>query len=128
MIVEGIMEAKLPWGLILIGVAIAIVVEILGVPVMPFAVGMYLPVSVSAGIMCGGIVRLILDKKKFKDEATKSDAIERGVLYSSGMIAGEGLIGIILAALAAGKKDIALSFTIGQPGALVVWILMLFGC
>ena len=49
------------------------------------------------------------------------------VLYSSGMIAGEGLIGIILAALAAGKKDIALSFTIGQPGALVVWILMLFG-
>ena len=127
MIVEGIMEAKLPWGLILIGVAIAIVVEILGVPVMPFAVGMYLPVSVSAGIMCGGIVRLILDKKKFKDEATKSDAIERGVLYSSGMIAGEGLIGIILAALAAGKKDIALSFTIGQPGALVVWILMLFG-
>lgn len=127
MIVEGIMEAKLPWGLILIGVAIAIVVEILGVPVMPFAVGMYLPVSVSAGIMCGGIVRLILDKKKFKDETEKTEAVERGVLYSSGMIAGEGLIGIVLAALAAAKKDLTLSFNIGQSGAIVIWIIMLFG-
>lgn len=127
MIVEGIMEAKLPWGLILIGVAIAIVVEILGVPVMPFAVGMYLPVSVSAGIMCGGVIRIFVDKKKYKNETEKGEAAERGVLYSSGMIAGEGLIGIVLAALAAAKKNIALDFNIGQTGALIIWILMLFG-
>ena len=60
MLVEGIMNADLPWPLIFTGVFIAIVVEILKVPVMPFAVGMYLPFSLSAGIMAGGIVRYIV--------------------------------------------------------------------
>ena len=55
MLVEGIMNEELPWAMILIGVFIAIVVEILKMPVMPFAVGMYLPFSLSAGIMAGGI-------------------------------------------------------------------------
>ena len=54
MLVEGIMNEELPWAMILIGVFIAIVVEILKMPVMPFAVGMYLPFSLSAGIMAGG--------------------------------------------------------------------------
>ena len=63
MLVEGIMNEELPWAMILIGVFIAIVVEILKMPVMPFAVGMYLPFSLSAGIMAGGVVRIFVEKK-----------------------------------------------------------------
>ncbi len=64
MIVEGVMNADLPWGLIGAGAAIAIVVEILRIPVLPFAVGMYLPVSLNAGIMAGGLVSLVVVKKR----------------------------------------------------------------
>ena len=64
MLVEGIMNGELPWALIFIGVFIAIVVEILHMPVMPFAVGMYLPFSLSAGIMAGGVVRILVEKRK----------------------------------------------------------------
>lgn len=91
MIVEGVMNADLPWGLIGAGAAIAIVVEILRIPVLPFAVGMYLPLSLNAGIMAGGLVRLVVEKKRGLSEEKKKAAIDRGILYTSGMIAGEGL-------------------------------------
>ena len=100
MIVEGVMNADLPWGLIGAGAAIAIVVEILRIPVLPFAVGMYLPLSLNAGIMAGGLVRLVVEKKRGLSEEKKKAAIDRGILYTSGMIAGEGLIGILLAVFA----------------------------
>lgn len=89
-VVEGVMEGNLPWNLIMIGAAIAIAVEFMGVPALPFAVGMYLPIYLSAGIMLGGVVRFLIDK--FADKVS-----EKGILVSSGMIAGEGLVGIILA-------------------------------
>lgn len=91
-VVEGVMEGNLPWNLIMIGAAVAIAVEIMGVPALPFAVGMYLPIYLSAGIMLGGVVRFLIDK--FADKVS-----EKGILVSSGMIAGEGLVGIILAIL-----------------------------
>ena len=81
MLVEGIMNAELPWGLILIGVFIAIVVEIIKVPVMPFAVGMYLPFSLSAGIMAGGAVRFLVEKIKGTDEEKKSPHRQRRALH-----------------------------------------------
>ncbi|MBQ6824989.1 MAG: oligopeptide transporter, OPT family, partial [Clostridia bacterium] len=99
MVIEGIMGGNLPWGLILIGVAIAIVVEILGIPVLPFAIGVYLPVQLNACIMVGGLIRLFFDKMK-KDEEKKKGIVNNGILFCSGMIAGEGLIGILLAILA----------------------------
>ncbi len=98
MVIEGIMEGNLPWGLILIGVFLAIVVEIIGIPVLPFAIGVYLPVQLNACIMVGGIIRLIFDKMKDSDK--KKGIINNGVLFCSGMIAGEGLVGILLAILA----------------------------
>ena len=104
MLVEGIMNEELPWAMILIGVFIAIVVEILKMPVMPFAVGMYLPFSLSAGIMAGGIVRIFVEKKK-GTEAEKKARTDRGLLFTSGMIAGEGIIGILLAVFAVVKID-----------------------
>lgn len=98
MIVEGVMGGNLPWTLVGIGAFIAIVVEILGIPVLPFAIGLYLPVHLSVPMVIGGLVRWIIEKKK-KDEEQKS-AVENGVLYSSGLIAGEGIVGILLAVFA----------------------------
>ena len=99
LIIEGVMDGNLPWGLVLIGVFIAVVVEILGIPVLPFAIGVYLPVQLNACIMVGGLVRLALDKlKRAKEE--KDAIVNDGILFCSGMIAGEGLVGILLALLA----------------------------
>ena len=72
MIVEGIMDAKLPWVLVFMGVFLALALEVLRVPVMPFAIGLYLPIYLSCGIMVGGVVRLFLDKKK-EAEAKKKE-------------------------------------------------------
>lgn len=128
MLVEGIMEANLPWALILIGVCIAIVVEILQVPVMPFAVGMYLPFSLSAGIMAGGAVRWIVERIKGSDDEKKERA-DRGVLFTSGLIAGEGIMGIVLAVLAVAGVDgkIQLPFSLPQIGSLIIFVILLFG-
>lgn len=99
MIIEGVMEGNLPWSLVFIGVAIGIIVELVGIPVLPFAIGVYLPVHLNACIMVGGLVRLVFDKMK-KEEEKKQAIINDGILYCSGMIAGEGLVGIVLALLA----------------------------
>jgi len=99
MIIEGVMDGNLPWGLVFTGVFIAVFVEILGIPVLPVAIGVYLPVQLNACVMVGGIVRLILDKLK-RDEEEKKAIINDGILFCSGMIAGEGLVGIALALLA----------------------------
>ena len=99
MIIEGVMGGNLPWGLVFIGVFIAIIVEIVGIPVLPFAIGVYLPIQLNACIMAGGIVRLVLDKQK-KEEKEKTRIVNDGILFCSGMIAGEGVIGILLALLA----------------------------
>ncbi len=121
MLVEGIMNAELPWGLILTGVFIAIAVEILKVPVMPFAVGMYLPFSLSAGIMAGGAVRFIVERIKGTDKE-KKERTDRGVLFTSGLIAGEGIVGILLAVLTVFEVNIALDFSLPQILSLVIFI------
>ena len=99
MIVEGVMNGNLPWDLVFIGAAIAIMIELLGISVLPFAIGLYLPLNTSLGIMFGGVVRLIVDKLKI-DKKSKKDAETKGTLYSAGLIAGEGIMGIILAIFA----------------------------
>ena len=117
MLVEGIMSAELPWSLILIGVCVAIVMEILKVPVMPFAVGMYLPFSLNAGIMAGGLVRLLMDKRNVSEKEKKA-SVDHGILFTSGLIAGEGLMGVILAIFAVAKLDkimnLSEKFSIGE--------------
>ncbi len=99
LITEGVMDGNLPWALVFIGAFIAVLVEVVGIPVLPFAIGVYLPVQLNACIMVGGLVRLALDKlKRSKEE--KEAIVNDGVLFCSGMIAGEGLMGIVLALLA----------------------------
>ena len=126
MLVEGIMNGELPWALIFIGVFIAIVVEILHMPVMPFAVGMYLPFSLSAGIMAGGVVCILVEKRKGTEKEKKART-DRGLLFTSGMIAGEGIVGILLAVFAVFKIDskIVLPFQLPQIGSLILFIALL---
>ena len=99
LIVEGVMEGNLPWALVAVGVVIAIVIELIGIPVLPFAIGIYLPVQLNACIMVGGIIRLVIEKIKGSKEE-KERRTNNGILFCSGMIAGEGLVGIALALLA----------------------------
>ena len=131
MIIEGVMDANLPWALVFIGVFMAIIIEILGIPVLPFAIGVYLPVQLNACIMVGGIVRLVFDKMK-KEENEKKRIVNDGILFCSGMIAGEGLVGILLALLAVAGVDklldvsglLNLSPAVSNIGSVVVFVLV----
>ena len=116
MIIEGVMQGNLPWALVFTGVFIAVVVEVVGIPVLPFAIGVYLPVHLNACIMIGGLVRLVLDKLK-RNEEEKKKIVNDGILFCSGMIAGEGLVGILLALFAVfgWDKFVDISGYLGMP-------------
>lgn len=141
MIVEGVMGGNLPWNMVFAGVFIAIVVEVLGIPVLPFAIGLYLPIYLSVPMMLGGALRWFLEKRKYASEKDKNDTVQSGVLYSSGLIAGEGIVGILLAVLAiipAGMSDEGVAlyvsdkinfsevFSIGNIGGLICFAVILF--
>ena len=127
MIVEGIMGGNLPWGLVFIGVFLAICLEILRIPVMPFAIGLYLPIYLNATIMIGGVVRGLLDRRKGVDEKTKTAQSTDGTLYCAGMIAGEGLVGILLAVFAVFGISVDMSGVVnfGNIGGVVLMIIMI---
>ena len=140
MIVEGVMGGNLPWNLVFVGVFIALVVEVLGIPVLPFAIGLYLPIYLSVPMMLGGLLRWYLEKRKYASEKEKDNTVQSGVLYSSGLIAGEGIVGILLAVLAvipmglnaegktlylSDKINIGEIFSIGNIGGLVCFALIL---
>lgn len=133
MVVEGVMGNSLPWVLVIIGAAIAVFVELMGISVLPFAIGVYLPIHLNAGIFVGGIVRWITDRRKKLSEDEKKESVNRGLLYCSGLIAGEGIVGIILALFAvipigAGTLgdvvDLSSVFNIGDIGSLVMFGLL----
>jgi putative OPT family oligopeptide transporter len=98
MIVKGVIGQTLPWVLLLIGIFIGLCVELLGISSLPFAIGLYLPFSLSAPIIVGGLVAGLVNIITKSD--TKCQANERGILFSSGLVAGDALLGIIIALLA----------------------------
>jgi hypothetical protein len=113
-IIKGILDRKLPWGLVMLGVMIAIVLEMSGIPSLAFAVGVYLPLSSSSPIFIGGIIRWLVDlyiRKKFKgkslteEELTAEGDKSHGVLMASGYIAGGALAGIVIAFMAGALKS-----------------------
>ena len=132
MIIEGVMENNLPWALVFMGVFLAVEVEVVGIPVLPFAIGVYLPVQLNACIMAGGLVRLAFDRMK-REEKEKETIVSDGLLYCSGMIAGEGLVGILLALLAVFGLDKAIDLSgmlklpaaVSNIGSLVVFGLVI---
>ncbi|MCH1429917.1 MAG: oligopeptide transporter, OPT family [Chlamydiales bacterium] len=96
MIIEGVIGGSLPWNLIIIGVMIGFVVEILGVPVLPFALGFYLPIFLSSTIMVGGIAALAVS---FFSKKKKGYDKENGLLLASGLVAGDALTGVFISLL-----------------------------
>ena len=120
MIIEGVMDGNLPWTLIFIGVFTAVVIELLGVPALPVAIGLYLPLELSAPIMLGGLIKLFVEKVYGK----QSDDSGKGILFCSGLIAGEGILGIVLAILTVAevtdKIDISSYVPMGNAPALIV--------
>jgi putative OPT family oligopeptide transporter len=102
LIIDGILTQKLPWGLVLLGVAIAVIMELLGVPSLVFAVGVYLPMASSAPIFMGGVVRWLAQKFAERNSKTKEkedDDSSPGILYASGLIAGGSVCGVLIAFL-----------------------------
>lgn len=115
MVVEGVMGGTLPWTLIFMGAFMAIAVEILNIPVLAFAIGLYLPIHLSSAIFVGGVISWYVNEKRTYDsEEDKKACNESGILYCSGMIAGEGLVGILLAIFAVFGLDLNMSGIYGD--------------
>lgn len=130
LIIDGILTQKLPWGLVLLGVAIAVMMELCGVPSLPFAVGVYLPIAASAPIFVGGMIRWLVDRRSRRtaEEAESSP----GVLVSSGLIAGGAIAGIGLALLSlvpavGAKLDMAEKFPLASSNLFAMLVFAALG-
>jgi putative OPT family oligopeptide transporter len=131
-VIEGVLDQQLPWALVGMGAGLAIIIELLGIPSLPFAVGVYLPVATMVPVYFGGFLRMIVDRARGSDRDLERRR-EQGILFGSGLVGGEGLFMVVIAAIAAytGRAPAGLGFGwIGHAGgeilaALVVGLLML---
>jgi len=101
-VVQGVMNANIPWAPILVGGMIALAVELLGIQSLPFAIGLYLPLSLSTPLMAGGILTYLVKKSTRKEVISKS-RYQMGILFGSGLVAGDALIGVGTAGLIVGS-------------------------
>lgn len=99
MLADGIITGQIPWTLVFIGAFISIFCEMVGIPILPVALGVYLPITLNATILFGGVVRVLVEKRfnKEEDKDAKGEAVEKGVLTASGLVAGGAIMGIIVA-------------------------------
>jgi putative OPT family oligopeptide transporter len=120
LIVTGVLEQKLPWDLIWIGFFLGATMQLCGVEALPFAVGAYLPMEISTPIFIGGAIRWVVEKRNGNKE--KDSDSSPGVLYSSGLIAG-GAIGGIIWALVKGLENagVGWALSLGQMGSIFPW-------
>lgn len=124
LVIEGIMEANLPWNLVFMGASASIMFEILGIPSLPVSIGLYLPIHLSTPIMLGGLIKGGVDRF-IKNKEKRAIANETGILYSSGLIAGEGVMGVVLAGFAAAEVKFALTNPLmGSVGSLLLFIIL----
>jgi uncharacterized oligopeptide transporter (OPT) family protein len=94
-VINGILERRLPWGLILLGVFMVVAVELLGIRSLSFAVGFYLSIATTLAIFCGGVVRWLVEyQAKRAGEKVEDSEVSPGSLYSSGLIAAGGIVGL----------------------------------
>ena len=115
LVVEGVLDGNLPWTLVFTGAAIGLMVEMLGVSGLPFAVGLYLPMSLSVPVMLGGLIRGALEQRKSLSEDQRKEGRENGVLLASGLIAGEAVLGIVIAVFIVTRERLGLSWSPAIP-------------
>ncbi|MFQ5707543.1 MAG: OPT family oligopeptide transporter [bacterium] len=126
-VIEGVLQNTLPWILVGIGVLIALVTELFRIPSLPFAVGVYLPVSTMVPVFLGGLLRVALEKKSSSSEEAASRR-EQGILFGSGLVGGEGLLGVGIAAVAFYQGKAPEGFGTEWAGAAAPFIgLLIFG-
>ncbi len=119
-IVEGVMQGNLPWALIFIGISIGLIFELLGLPILPIAIGLYLPIQLTTTIFIGGLIRGLLDKEDEQtDTFERKMKVDSGILFASGLIAGEGIIGVMLAILAVAGMNIDAGINAGPIGTVI---------
>ena len=116
-IIKGLLAQDLPWGLVFCGMAIAIVVQMCGVRALSFAVGLYLPLATTLPIFVGGLLRWWVDRKNEQAEGHDSE-LSPGMLFSTGLVAGGALTGVLIAALQGIPKEHE-----GKTISLADWIL-----
>jgi putative OPT family oligopeptide transporter len=95
LVIDGVLDQNLPWIFILIGIGIGLIATMIDIPVLAFAVGVYLPLSTMAALFLGGLLRYVLTNKQSAEEAERRR--EQGILFGSGLVGGGGLTGVILA-------------------------------
>ncbi len=103
LVIDGVLDQNLPWTLVALGAGIAIACELARIPSLPFAVGVYLPVSTMTPIFVGGLIRLFMERTA-RDDTQAANRRERGVLLGSGFVGGEGLLGVGIALVAVAKS------------------------
>ncbi|MCH8957163.1 oligopeptide transporter, OPT family [candidate division KSB1 bacterium] len=120
-VIEGVLQNSLPWILVGIGVVIALACELFRIPSLPFAVGVYLPLSTFTPLFLGGLLRMFLEKKASSPEEASSRR-EKGVLLGSGLVGGEGLLGIGIAAVAFTQGSVPKGFGFDWAGAAAPFV------
>ncbi len=122
LIIDGTLGGKLPWGLVIVGVLIALVLELVAVPSLPVAVGLYLPLSTSAAVFVGGVVRAIVDRRRKGESAAEAES-SPGMLMASGLIAGGAITGVVQSAIMMVEKDKVFDFSesLGALSANTTW-------
>jgi len=108
-VVEGVLHGNLPWGLVFAGASVALMAEILGIRSLAFAVGIYLPLSTMTPVYAGGVLRWFVESRRRKKESDLDACRDQGVLFGSGLIAGEGITGVLIAFYA---------FFLGKPAGI----------
>jgi putative OPT family oligopeptide transporter len=103
-IVQGVMNANIPWAPILVGGMIAVAVELLGIQSLPFAIGLYLPLSLSTPLMAGAILTYLV-KKSTRNKILSKSRYQMGILFGSGLVAGDALVGVATAGLIVGSLN-----------------------
>lgn len=130
MVVKGVMTGQIPWILVIIGVTFGVMCALMRLPILPVALGLYLPIHLSAGIMVGGLVRVFVDRKFRKNSEQLKERVEKGILLASGLVAGDTIMGIVIAVFATLSINIGLGANIlpgvtGSPyTATILYVLL----
>ena len=124
LVVEGVLSRDLPWLLVGIGAAIALAAELFRLPSLAFAVGIYLPVATMTPVFLGGLIRFLLERRANDDEE-RIERRERGVLFGSGLVGGEGLLGVGIAGFAVLMTRAPEGVGSGWAGAFEPWFPLL---